>query len=109
MKKEPKSIFLTVFGETPQLKLLDFLVVSEDFDYSMTDIARLSGVHYITLRKLWPELERTGMVIMTRKIGKAKMYRYNSKNPLAKKFKEFFWAITKAEVRKYLQQVTVTH
>ncbi len=99
---EPPSVFLEAIGDTPLLRLLDFLVTSEDFDYPMTDIACLSRVHYNTLRTLWPQLERNGMVIMTRRVGKAKMYRFNRASPVAKKFKEFFWTVTKEEVHKRL-------
>jgi len=44
-----KTIFLEIFGDSPILRVLDFLVVNEDFDYSMTDIAVLSGIGYSTL------------------------------------------------------------
>jgi hypothetical protein len=109
--EEPQSVFLEVFGDTPMLRLLDFLVVYEDFDYSMTDIARLSGVHYVTLRSLWPQIEASGIAVMTRKVGKAKLYQFNRKSLLAKKFKEFFWAVAKEEIRKELaksRRMTVT-
>jgi len=109
--EEPQSVFLEVFGDTPMLRILEFLVVYEDFDYSMTDIARLSGAHYVTLRGLWPQIEASGMTVMTRKVGKAKMYQFNKKSLLAKKFKEFFWAVAKEEVRKELaknQRMAVT-
>ena len=39
---ENKTAFLEIFGDSPILRVLDFLVVNEDFDYSMTDIASLS-------------------------------------------------------------------
>ena len=107
--EEPQSAFLDVFGNTPMLRLLDFLVVHDDFDYSMTDIARLSNVHYVTLRSLWPKLERSGMVVMTRKVGKAKMFKFNKRNPIAKRFHKFFCDVTRAEVRRDIKEMTVQH
>ena len=47
---ETKTAFLQVFGDSPMLRVLDFLIVNEDFDYSMTDIASQSGVGYSTLK-----------------------------------------------------------
>ena len=51
-----KTVFLEIFGDSPMLKVLDFLIVNEDFDYSMTDIAANSGVGYSTLKLFWKKL-----------------------------------------------------
>ena len=67
---EEKSVFLRIFGDTPILRVMNFLVVNEDFDYSKTDIAK-----------------------HTRDVGKAKMYQLNLGNPAVKKFRHFFWEI----------------
>src|SRR3989344_8657642 len=72
---ENESLFLKSFGDTPINRVLDFLIVHEEFDYAMKDIARLSGVGYATLKLFWGALERAGLVAMTRVVGKAKMYR----------------------------------
>ena len=100
---EPESAFLEVFGETPLLKVLDFLVIHENFDYSMSDIARLSEVGYATLKLFWPRLEQYKIVMQTRKVGKAKMYRLNYQNPVAKKFRELYWEVTKTVVHDELK------
>ena len=97
---EDKTIFLQVFGDTPILRVLDFLIVNEEFDYSMTDIAELSGVGYSTLKLFWPKLEEEKIVKLTRTIGNAKMYQLNSQNPVVKKFKELYWTVTKQKVRE---------
>ena len=54
------------------------------------------------MRGLWPQIEASGMAVMTRKVGKAKLYQFNKRSLLARKFKEFFWAVAKEEVRKEL-------
>ena len=95
-----KTIFLELFGESPLLKIFDFLVVNEDFDYSMVDIARLSGVGYATLKLLWPRLLEKKTIKQTRVVGKAKMYKLNFENPMISSFRNFYWEITKKGVRK---------
>jgi hypothetical protein len=45
-----RSAFLKVFGDSPVLRVVDFLIVNDGFDYSMTDIAQYSGVGYTTLK-----------------------------------------------------------
>lgn len=42
--KENKSFFLMQFGDTPQLRVLDFLIGFHFFDYPLTEIARESNV-----------------------------------------------------------------
>ena len=98
-----KSAFLEVFGESPILRVLDFLVVNEDFDYSMTDIANLSGVGYSTLKLFWNKLEESSIVKQTRIVGKAKMYRLNFDNPIVKKFRDFYWETTKQRVHEEIK------
>jgi transposase len=92
---ENKTVFLEIFGDSPILRVLDFLVVNEDFDYSMTDIANLSGVGYSTLKLFWGRLEKEGIIVNTRTVGKAKMYKLDFVNPVIKKFRDFYWETTK--------------
>jgi len=104
---DPKSIFLRIFGTSPLMKILDFLVVNEEFDYSMKDIARLSGVGYATLKMMWPKLKLNKIIKQTRVIGKAKMYRLDTENPLMNKFKDFYWDITKQVARKEAKRISM--
>jgi len=104
---DAKTAFLEIFGESPMLRVLDYLVVNEDFDYSMTDIASLSGVGYSTLKLFWKNLEANGIVRNTRTVGRAKMYRLNFANPVVKKFRDFYWETTKQAAREELSEVTV--
>ena len=94
------SLFLEVVGDSPVFRVLDFLTVNDDFDYSMTDIAKLSGVGYSTLKLFWPRLEKENIVSETRLVGKAKMYNLNENNLSVKKFKEFYWAIVKNKINR---------
>ncbi|HLC56674.1 MAG TPA: hypothetical protein VJJ23_05545 [Candidatus Nanoarchaeia archaeon] len=101
---ENKTAFLQIFGDSPILRVLDFLVVNEDFDYSMTDIANLSGVGYSTLKIFWAKLEKEQIIINTRVVGKAKMYKLNLNNPITKKFRDFYWETTKQKLHEKIKQ-----
>ncbi len=96
------------FGDSPILRVLDFLVVNEDFNYSMTDTAALSGVGYSTLKLFWRRLEKERTVINTRVVGKAKMYRLNLANPVIKKFRDFYWETTKQQVHAKIKEKEIT-
>ena len=110
------SVFLETFGDSPINKILDFLIVFDNFDYSMADIAIKAGVGYSTLKTLAKELLEKGLVTQTRISGKSKMYKLNKENPLVKKFVEFYWNITDEAVNKEVKTpsavkrlVTVSH
>lgn len=102
--EEPDSAFLEVFGGSPILRILDFLVIYENFDYRLRDIARLSNMNYSTLKLLWPKLEEQGIVKHTHKTGSEKRYQLDLKNPIARRFREFYWEVTKREVRQFLEE-----
>ena len=95
-----KTIFLEIFGDTPILRVMDFLIVNEDFDYSMTDIAHLSGVGYSTLKLFWDKLKEAQIIKQTRLVGKAKMYKLDFGNSVVKKLRDFYWETTKQSVHK---------
>lgn len=104
---ENKTAFLDIFGDSPVLKVFDFLVVNEDFDYSMTDIASLSGVGYSTLKLFFGKLEKQKIVVKVREVGKAKMYRLNMTNPVVKKFRDLYWETAKQRVHEKAKELIV--
>ena len=76
------------------LKVLDFLMDNESFDYSKTDIAEGIGLSRATLFKVWPKLEKLELITATRTVGQAKMYKLNKQNPIIKKLMELDDAIS---------------
>lgn len=88
------TLFLKAFGiKSPVLKILDFLMDNKAYDYSKTDIAKGAGISRTTLSSAWENLEKNGLVIETREVGRAKMYKLNLTNPIARKFIELDNAI----------------
>ena len=96
----PKSVFLQEEGNTPKNRILGFLIVHSEYDYSMKDIARYSKVGYTTLKGIWKEFKEKKTVVQTRVVGKAKMYRLNLKNPVVNKFIDYYWAVVDSVVRR---------
>ena len=78
------SIFIRLVGDYPMTRVLNFLIIFRDFDYSMSDIARESDIAWSTLNLLWPKLKRMKIIKHTRDVGKAKMYKLNNENPLVR-------------------------
>ena len=80
-----KSTLIKTFGDYPQVRILDFLIGSRDFDYPITEIAKEAKVNFQTLKKLWPNLEKNKLVISTRILGGAVLYKINLDNPVVQK------------------------
>lgn len=101
---EEKSVFVEYFGDYPLIKVLDFLMVGRDMDYSMTEIAKNSGVGWTSFSEIWRQLINKGIVIFTRKIGNAKLFRLNTKNPWVKELIRMDKIITKLETEKIISK-----
>lgn len=92
---ENESVFLEVFGENPVMRVIDFLITYQLFDYPLTEIAKNSGVSYSTLQNFWDKLERNCIVIKTRRVGKSDLYKLNTKNPAVKQLVKLDWNLVK--------------
>ncbi|MCD4759583.1 hypothetical protein K8R33_01710 [archaeon] len=101
---EEKSVFVEYFGEYPLIRVLDFLILSRELDYSMTEIAKNSGVGWTSFSEIWPQLIEKEIVIFTRKIGNAKLFKLNVKNLWVKELIKMDKVITKIETEKILSK-----
>jgi len=88
---ENQSVFVEVFGNNPIIKVLDFLMTFQLYDYPLTEIARNSEVSYSTLQTFWEKLEKNNIVIKTRRVGKSDLYKLNTKNPAVKQLIKLDW------------------
>ena|SRR3989344_1724849 len=93
--KEDKSLFLEYFGDTPQLRVLDFLIDNHFFDYPMTEIAKGANVSYNSLKIFFPKLVESKMLVKTRKIGKSDYYKLNIEHPFIMKLMQLDWNLSK--------------
>jgi len=92
------SAFIEYEGNNPKNRIMEFLVTfAIEDDYSMMDITKHSKVSYAMLKKIWKEFVKEKRVVFTRNVGKAKMYKLNVKNPIIKKFIEYYWKIIEEE------------
>src|SRR3989338_9581125 len=83
-----KSIFVETFGETPIVKVLDFFLTFDSFDYSKSSVSEETGVSRITLDKIWEDFVQKKIIVKTREIGRAEMYKLNKESSIAKVLSE---------------------
>jgi len=100
--KKEESIFLDFIGDSPTTRLLEYLIIGRDFDYTLTDLMA-AGLSWSTLNRIFPHFLRNKIVLQTRKIGKIKLYRLNQENPFIKKFVELFDAMISAQLKEKLK------
>jgi len=78
-----ESIFLDYVGDSPRMRVLQYFIEGRDFDYTLTDLLH-AGVSWGTLNTLIPTLAELGIILKTRKIGRATLYKINLNNSVAK-------------------------
>ena len=84
-----ESLFLDFIGDSPTTRLLEYLIIGKDFDYTLTDLMN-AGISWSTLNRIFPKFVKNEIVVQTRAIGKIKLYRLNMRNVIVKKLVEFF-------------------
>jgi len=99
-QRESQSIFVEYFGSSPYVKVLDFLIQGQEFDYSMTEIARGAEVGWSAFTRIWEKLLEKEIILPTRTIGNAKLFKLNKKNPFVIKLIKFDLELTKIETDK---------
>ncbi len=104
---EEKTAFREVFGESPLIRVLDFLITYREFDYSLTEIAKESGVGWNTLHSFFFKLVEKGIVRETRQVGRAKLYKLDIENPIAKKLIEINNVITSRAVDEEMKKLAL--
>ncbi len=95
-----QSLFVKKEGTAPKNKVLDFLIVAQDFDYSLKDIATHSGVSYPAMKQLKKTLVQDNWIILTRSVGRAQLYKLNVQSKKVQKFIEFYWGVVNEEVEQ---------
>lgn len=98
-----ESAFLKAEGNTVRNRLWDFLITYADFDYSMKDIAKFSKISYTAMKDVWKEFVDRKIVIHTRIIGKAKMYKLNRNSALVEAFVEYYWTVVDMAANKEIE------
>jgi len=87
---DEKRFFSEALGNSPVVRVLEFLIGGRGLDYSLTDIARNSNIGWATLHRIWHHFEETGLVKHTRVIGKAKLYQLNTENVVVKQLVKLY-------------------
>ncbi len=83
-----ETLLVRMFGDSPKLRILDLFMDNPYFDFSKSEVIRELGMSKQTFYKYFEDLVELGVVKVSRKIGRATLYRINKEHPLVKKLDE---------------------
>ena len=98
--EESKSLFIEFMGDSPTIRVLDYLLTERELDFSITDMAQNAGIGRATLYRIWDNLIKNKIILPTRIIGKAKLFKLNTDNIKIQKLMEIYDLLTVEELRK---------
>ncbi len=103
-----QTIFIKALGDTPKIRILNYLIKYRGLDYSMSDIARNSNVGWATLSRLWKEFVGLKIITATREVGKAKLFKLNEENEAVLKLIEVYNKLLEQETEDHFAKNTKT-
>ena len=98
-----KSLFAEFMGDSPMMKVMDYLITERELDFSITDMAENAGIGRATLYRLWDDLIKNKIILHTRDVGKAKLFKLNIENAKIKKLIEIYDMLVLEELKKHSQ------
>lgn len=107
--QDEPTVFREIFGDTPKVRVLEYLLEGRELDHSIGDIAEGAGINRVTLFRLWHEIEKSKLVVHTRNIGNAKLFKLNMKNSYVKNVAELFDKLINEEFRNASVEKEIKH
>jgi AraC-like DNA-binding protein len=76
-------------GRPPKLRIIDFFLDNPLFDFTKKEVIEALGMSKQTFYKYFEDIEKYGIVKVSRKMGRAKLYRINLEHPLVSMLREY--------------------
>src|SRR5918911_3794686 len=93
----------SIFQNGPA-RVLDFLILNQNFDYSAAEISRITGIPLRTVQRVLPHLVQKELVKETGKIGNTRMYIINSKSELSELLRQYVLTRINLDIDKRRRQ-----
>lgn len=95
------SIFRELVGTSPESKVLEYLLIwGDNTDITTNDVINYAKIGKERAYQIIEKFKKIGLIVETRSIGKAKLYKLNSKSNLAKSSREFLTKVLKISAKK---------
>ena len=103
------TVFRTLFGDTPKIRVLEYLLEGRELDHSLTDIAEGARISRVTLFRMWGDIGKSGIIVHTRDVGNAKLYKLEMQNPVVINLAKMFDKIINFELPQVKLARVVKH
>ena len=90
-------------------RILDFLILNQKFDYSASEMSKITQIPLRTIQRVLPHLVEKDLIKETGKIGNTRMYMLNTKSELTELLRQYVVATINMNIdnaRKQQQQHT---
>lgn len=84
---EAESLIFKIYGNSPSVKIIDFLLSFPKNDFTQKEILEELGMSKTTFYKYFGNLLDTGIVTINRRIAKSKLYHINLSSPIVQNIK----------------------
>lgn len=95
-----ETLLLKYLGPSPVLRIIDYFLDNPLSDFSKNEIVRNLEMGRVTFFKYWAELEKSGAVKVTRKIGRATLYRLDREKEIVKHLVKLDMALARNAMEK---------
>ena len=85
---EASSLLLRAYGNSPQMKIIDYLMEFPRNDFTQKEIIEALGMSKTTFYKYFDDLLEFGMIKITRRIAKSKLCSINSSSHIIQSMKK---------------------
>ncbi|WP_316505579.1 hypothetical protein [Nitrosopumilus sp.] len=79
-----ESVLMSIFGESPRMKIIDYLLEFPTNEFTPSDLVKSIGMSRTTVFREIKNLEEQKMINPVSKLGKSPTFRINLKNPIIK-------------------------
>ena len=98
-----------LLGAASTARILDHLYTFREFDYSISEIAEITGLSRRTVQKTLERLMEYEVVTLTRTVGRAKMFRLKMENPIAQKLRALIAEIAAWDAERTVEYEAPTY
>lgn len=99
-----ETLLLKYLGESPTLRIIDFFLDNPLSDYSKNEIAQNLAMSRVTFFKYWKELEKSGALKVTRKIGRATLYKLDRSNEIVAQLIKLDMTISRKKMQTEVEE-----
>jgi alpha-ketoglutarate-dependent taurine dioxygenase len=102
--KPNETLSLRYLGASPILRIVDFFLDNPLSDYSKNEIVRNLAMSRVTFFKYWKELDKSGALRVSRKIGRATLYRLDRSNEVVRQLIKLDMTLARKSMQQAVEE-----